>query len=77
MSKPTHEKTMTAVLQIKAENRESAHTGPSRSLSGAPVPQELTDCHAAEHLLVGTHSLDDANNSTPVCLTCRFQGRAA
>jgi hypothetical protein len=40
------------------------------------IAQELTDCHSAEHLLVGTHSLGDSGDSRPLCLTCRFQ-RAA
>jgi len=31
----------------------------------------LSDCHAAEHLLVGTH--DGSSSSTvPACFTCRF-----
>lgn len=43
--------------------------------TSASVPQDLTDCHAAEHLLMGTHNVDAT--SVPVCLTCRFQERAA
>ena len=32
--------------------------------------QNLIDCHAAEHLLVGTHS--DNASSQPSCLTCQL-----
>ncbi len=43
----------------------------------ARARQALSDCHSAEHLLLGTHNLDGESASLPVCLTCRFQRRAA
>lgn len=80
-----HKKTtMTSLLQTKTANRKSTQAGPREamatlersSLSGPSVPNELTDCHAAEHLLVGTHNVG-ASGTMPACLTCRFQGLAA
>ena len=35
-----------------------------------PSAQSLIDCHAAEHLLIGTH--DRNGTSEPVCLTCQL-----
>ncbi len=32
--------------------------------------RNLIDCHADEHLLVGTHSTEPS--SQPVCLTCQL-----
>jgi hypothetical protein len=36
----------------------------------------LSDCHAAEHLLIGTHQLDNSLAKKPICLTCRLQSAA-
>ena len=30
----------------------------------------LVDCHAAEHMLIGTHGLD--GKTEPVCVTCQL-----
>ncbi len=67
---------MKSALQLRGNSSNATHTGPSQGLTPS-VRRDLTDCHAAEHLLVGTHSLDTANDAGPVCLTCRFQSRAA
>ena len=37
------------------------------------TPWSLSDCHAAEHLLIGTHDLNGM--AEPVCVTCQFDNR--
>jgi hypothetical protein len=39
--------------------------------------RSLSDCHSAEHLLVGTHGIGASNDSTPVCLTCKYTNAVA
>ena len=39
-----------------------------------PNRQTLSDCHSAEHLLLGTHRLNSPDGDIPVCLTCKFRG---
>ena len=39
------------------------------AISASATAWSLIDCHAAEHLLIGTHSLDDT--AEPVCVTCQ------
>ena len=59
-------------------DRNRPHGPQSRRSSAChtmPGLQDLADCHSSEHLLVGTHRLDGANGASPVCLTCRIQGR--
>lgn len=38
------------------------------------VQQSLSDCHSAEHLLVGTHHPGGPAGTTPICLTCKHAG---
>ena len=43
---------------------------PKATPSPRAITQSLIDCHAAEHLLIGTHSLD--GSAEPVCVTCQL-----
>lgn len=72
---------MTSALHTRAETQNIMHAGTAKGSGNSPlsrtsIPHEVTDCHAAEHLLVGTHNVDESG-SMPVCLTCRYQGIAA
>jgi len=67
----------TQLLEHRPEIRSGGIRGGSSmagTVSERIIPgnwKSLSDCHAAEHLLVGTH--DGGIGSTgPVCLTCRF-----
>lgn len=66
----------TSATPAYGNQAEAWEDGDSLTIPRSSNWRTLSDCHSAEHLLLGTHRLDSPSGEIPVCLTCKFQ-RAA